>query len=237
MSRGMYERSYGYRYAELGDHPSAAEIAKAIRADIKQAQTEGLLPTRWTYSVRSDSFSGGKSVDVEVRDCPDAYVLCDGGTGCRNVWCAARNDPQYAHGAGPHHVLTEEAEAAKMTLKRIHDAYNHDGSEIQTDYFDVRYYGIVDFESVESGDFRRREKERLAAKKAAREGGVIVGKATNYKRDGSRVTHFIVRTDANEVLACGSRSGRGSMIGKVTDDAEVTCSRCAKAAERMTHDG
>jgi len=237
MSREMYERSYGYRYAELGDHPSAAEIAKAIRADIKQAVSEGLLPARWSYSVRSDSFSGGKSVDVRVQDCADAYRLCDGGQGCRNVWCAARNDPQYAHGATPHNVLTEEAEAAKMTLTRIHNAYNHDGSEIQIDYFDVRYYGIVDFESADSANFRRAEKERLAAKKAARASGTIVGKATNYKRDGSRVTHLVVQTDDNKVLACGSRSWRGSMIAKATDDTEVTCSRCAKAAGRMASSG
>src|ERR1043166_3169177 len=131
----MYERSYGYRYAELGEYPTNAEIAKQMRRDIKQAQSEGLLPTRWSYSVRSDDLA----VDLEVRDCPDAWKPCDGGMNCHNVWCAARNDPKYAHAATSHVVLTEEADAAKMTLQRIHGAYNHDGSEIQTDYFDVRY--------------------------------------------------------------------------------------------------
>ena len=224
----MYERSYGYRYAELGDHPSPAAIAKAVRADVKQAVTEGLLPPHWSYSVRSDSFAGGCSVDVEVRDCPDAWRLCDG-LGCHNIWCSARNDPQYAHAATPHSVLTEDAEAAKMTLQRIHNAYNHDGSEIQVDYFDVRYYGHVTFEDPSGADFRKREAERLAAKKAARESGQIVGKVTNYKRDGSSVTHLLTETtEGKKVLACGARSWRGSLIGKAADDAVVTCSRCAK---------
>src|SRR4051812_33796502 len=101
----MYERSYGYRYAELGEHPGAVEIAKAMRADIKQAVSEGLLPASWSYSVTSETYSQGQSVDIAVRDCPDAYKVCDGGRECRNVWCAARNDPQYAHGAEVHNVL------------------------------------------------------------------------------------------------------------------------------------
>jgi hypothetical protein len=225
----MYERTYGYRYAELGDHPTAAQIAKAMRSDIKTAKTEGLLPARWSYSVRSDTYSMGQSVDIRVQDCPDAWKPCDG-LGCRNVWCSARNDPQYAHAAEPHSVLTDEAEAAKMTLQRIHSAYNHDGSEIQIDYFDVRYHGIVTFEDASSYEFRMSEKARLETRKAARENGRVVGKVTNYKRDGSRVTHVVVETtEGNKVLGCGSRAWRGALVGKAADDAEVTCSRCAKA--------
>lgn len=218
----MYERSYGYRYEEVNG--STVDIAKVIRRDIKQAVQEGLLPTRWSYSVRSPH---GTSIDVEVRDCPDAWRECDG-MNCHNVWCAERNDPRYAHAATPHQVLTDEAAAAKMTLERIHNAYNHDGSELQTDYFDVRYYGHVNFEDADSASFRQREAERLAAKKAARETGVVAGKVTNYKRDGSYVTHLVIQTADNKVLACGARSWRGSMIAKAADDAEVTCSRCAK---------
>ncbi len=220
----MYERSYGYRYADLGDHPSAADIAKAIRRDIKQATEEGLLPAQWSYSVRSDT----NSIDLEVRDCPDAWEPCDG-IGCRNVWCSARNDPAYAHGAEPHERLTEDAQSAKMTLGRIHGAYNHDGSEIQTDYFDVRYYGGVSFEDAHSADFRRRETERLASRKADRESGRIVGKVANYKRDGSHVVHLLAETeDGKKVLACGARIWRGALLGKVAEGAQVTCSRCAR---------
>lgn len=228
----MYERSYGYRYAELGDHATGAEIAKAVRADIKTAIAEGLLPERWSYSVRSDRGSMCTSVDVTVRDCADAWRECDGGRGCRNVWCAARNDPNYAHAAERHDVLTEEAEAAEMTLKRIHGAYNHDGSEIQIDYFDVRYYGHVTFETAASAEFRMKEKERLAARKSAREAATPVGLYVNYKRDGSRAVHVAVETeDGRTVLACGARLWRSSLGHRAEFGShEITCSRC-KAKE------
>lgn len=240
----MYERSYGYRYAELGDHPSAADIARVVRADIKQAQSEGLLPTRWSYSVRSDTFAGGCSVDVEVKDCPDAWMECPGyrpdtkhdhadgawtATGCGNYWCKAAY-PDKA-GAEPHQILTEEASVAKMTLERIHNAYNHDGSEIMVDYFDVRYYGTVTFEDPQSAEWRKKWAEEKAAKKAAKEAGEVVGRVQNYKRDGSRVVHVLIQTpDGRKVLACGARIWRGATFGKAADDAPVTCSRCAKKA-------
>lgn len=209
----MYERSFGYRYAELGDHPTAAEIAKAMRADIKQAVSEGLLPASWSYSVRSDTFAGGQSIEIEVRDCPGAWQDCEGIV------------------PGTNKTLTEDARVAKITLERIHGAYNHDGSEIMVDYFDVRFYGTVTFESASDYDFRMREKERLAAKKSARETGRVVGRVKNYKRDGSSVTHLLIETEGGErVLGCGARIWGGSLISKTADDAPLTCSRCAKRA-------
>ena len=173
----MYERSYGYKYDEAKG--SATDIAKMIRADIKQAVAEGLLPSRWRYSVKTRY----ASIDVEVKNCADAWIECDGSmpgtrhvwpdgsstaTRCPNVWCKARNDPQYAHAAETHDVLTDEAQVAKITLERIHNAYNHDGSETQVDYFDVRYYGSVDFQTARGADFEQREKARKAARKATR---------------------------------------------------------------------
>jgi len=218
----MYERSYGYRYEEAERHSSPGEIAKLVRRDIKQAISEGLLPARWTYSVRSDHLS----ISVSVLDCLDAWEPCDG-VGCRDVWCSAQNDPAYAHGAKPHEVLTADAEAAKITLERIHGAYNHDGSEIQTDYFDVRYYGGVDFEDAHGADFRKRETARLAAKKASRETGEIVAKVINFGRERA-VVHVLVETpEGKQVLGCGAHA-YAARFSRANDAAEVTCSRCAR---------
>ena len=70
----MYERSYGTKYQEFhtdanGErvYRSAAEIAKAIRADIKAAVKAGELP-KARYSVKSDSYTGGSSVDVTIGE-------------------------------------------------------------------------------------------------------------------------------------------------------------------------
>lgn len=230
----MYERSYGYRYDET-KNMTCGEIAKRIRQDVATAVSEGLLPSRWTYSVRSDT----NSIDLKVRDCPDARRPCDGGRECRDVWCSARNDPHYApEHRHAHEILTEEADAAKTMLQRIHGAYNHDGSEIQTDYFDVRYYGHVDFEDASSAAFRAKETERLAARKQARETGTIAGKVANYKRDGSHVVHLLMQQqDGKQVLGCGARIWRGSLMSKVADDTAVTCSRCAKRTAPVTAGG
>lgn len=98
------------------------------------------------------------------------------------------------------------------------------------DYFDVRYYGTVQFETADSADFRKREAERLAAKKAARDTGKIVGRVVNYK---NRVTHLLVETgEGKQVLGCGARAWRGTPLGKVSDDTELTCSRCAARARK-----
>jgi hypothetical protein len=148
----MYERSYGYKYAEGGRLDTAA-IAKLIRADIKQAKAEGLLPERWKYSVTISRFSGGSSIDVRVKGCADAWQRCPGHQigaphlACRNPWCKAGGIHRDLPDAQYHDALTEEAQAAKMTLERIHNAYNHDGSDVMVDYFDVNYYGSVNFTS------------------------------------------------------------------------------------------
>lgn len=154
----MSTREYGYLYNEKA---TTTQIAAAIRSEIKTAKAEGLLPAGWRYSVRSRYFSGGSSIDITVKAGAEAWQECDGtvpGTrrqvspttwtaqSCGNVWCKAHGDPRYAHAAETHQVLTEEARAAEMTLRRIMDAYNHDGSDIQTDYFDVNFYGHVSFQ-------------------------------------------------------------------------------------------
>jgi hypothetical protein len=155
----------GSKYDSLGEYPGVAAIAKAIREDIKQAKADGLIPKNWKVSVRSNSFSMGCSIDVTVRDCVDAWQDCTGiipgtevqgvcfdGTtyttadACRDPWCAAKNDPNYAHAAKIHKTQTAEARAAEEILRDIHRAYNHDNSDAMTDYFDVRYYGQVSFE-------------------------------------------------------------------------------------------
>jgi hypothetical protein len=158
----------------------------------------------------------------------------DGGwvaTGCPNMWCAARNDPAYAAYATPHDVLTDDARSAKMTLERIHNAYNHDGSEIQSDYFDVRYYGSIEFESPEGARFRAADRERLAARKVARDNAEPVALYVNHTRTGRQV-HVAVQTAAAAiVLACGARVGRYSMGSRAElGELPITCTRCAKHA-------
>lgn len=148
-----YERSYGYRYDEQRGL-TTAEIAKKIRADIKQAVKFGLLPgAPVKYSVRTRTYSGGASIDITVKGWADAWVDCQGQTWtegeshhCTYPWCAASGEFAGLPGATVHQVLSQDASVAKMTLERIHGSYNHDGSDSMTDYFDVNYYGSITFD-------------------------------------------------------------------------------------------
>lgn len=235
----MYERSYGYKYQE-GEKLTTAGIAKLIRADIKTAISEGLLPDRWSYSVVSDTFSGGSSIDVRVKNCADAWMACPGykvgtrhelegggwtATGCGNVWCKAGGQYKDSASAERHDVLTEEALAAKMTLERLHGAYNHDGSEVQVDYFDVNYYGHVTFQDARSARFEAEHKAEKAAARAALDAATDVRHLVVYGRQGSTV-HLAAEVDGRVKLLCGAQLWRSSVCD-FTESA-VTCSRCAK---------
>lgn len=235
----MYERSYGYLYEEGGKLDTAA-IAKLIRKEIKAAIGEGLLPDRWSYSVKTDRFSGGSSIDVRVKNCADAWMPCPGykvGTrhdhgdgcwtaaGCGNPWCKAGGEHKDNPAAESHDVLTEEALAAKMTLERIHNAYNHDGSEVMVDYFDVNYYGTVDFQSVQSARWEAEEKARKDAKREALEAATETCRVKVYGRKGQTV-HTAAKVDGKFRLVCGAQLWRSSLYSKTEEP--VTCSRCKR---------
>lgn len=141
-----YEQTKGLR---------TVEIAKLIRADIKAAIQAGELPKGLKTSVRYESFAGGCAIRVSVTAVPDDFVY----------W-----RPEFIafEAANPHTFfqgerVTEEAKALLAKLKEIHSAYNFDGSDIQSDYFHVRYYGDVKFGWEIERDDRKRTIERMAA--------------------------------------------------------------------------
>ena len=236
----MYERSYGYKYAEQ-KNLTVAEIAKLIRADIKREVKAGMLPAHWQYSVRSESFSGGAAINVRVKGCADAWMQCQGivpgserkfadgssvATSCRNVWCKAGGQYKDSPSAEYHDVLTQEGEVTKLTLERIHGAYNHDGSDSQVDYFDVNYYGGVDFQSNTSARWEQEHQEAKAAKRAALDAASELIRVKVYGRQGSRTVHLAAEVDGATRLVCGARLWRSSVASKTEE--QITCSRCAK---------
>ena len=135
-------RRYGAKYDH--DHRlSTTGIAKLIREDIKLARKVAQMaaapgavavadpiadaPAEIKFSVRTQYFSGGSSIDVHICGIPQA-------------WGWETREDRYGY-------MTDMPTAALAALagevKSIMDAYNHDGSDIQSDYFDVRFYGSV----------------------------------------------------------------------------------------------
>lgn len=135
-------RSYGAKYDKT-TYRTYAEIAKLMRADIKIARKIGLkaaepgslavpdpiadAPAAIKFSVRIETFAGGGAIDITIKNIPEDWGYTTGvnerGRECHNP------TPALA-------ALTDE-------LRAIHWAYNYNGSDPMTDYFDVAYYGGV----------------------------------------------------------------------------------------------
>lgn len=142
-SNPSYSRTYGERY---DGKLTVTDIAARMRADIKAAVDAERLPgAPVSYSVTIDRFAGGQAIDIRVRDWPGD----------------PRTDQPY-HPGGSVMAYTPEAKAAIDVLEAVHQAYNHDGSDITTDYFDVNYYGDVSFESAWMAQDRARKAARAA---------------------------------------------------------------------------
>jgi DNA repair protein RadC len=131
----MYERSYGSKYDSKLD---TAEIAKRVRSEIAEALKAGELPKGLKASVRTSRFAGGSAIDITVTACP----------------FPVRNPERVEHDALPWAeqcrrrvppLHNERARALVAKLESMLRAYNHDGSDIQSDYFDVKFYQNVRF--------------------------------------------------------------------------------------------
>lgn len=161
----MYERSYGAKYnvptqVTGKDWASAADIAKLIRTDIKAAINTGDLPgTTKNYSVRSENYSGGSAIRILAKGLDDMWVQCEGiipgsdksefgARSCGNVWCKGGGLYADHPSATYHQILSEEGRRVEKILQGFHDSYNHNGSEIQVDYFDQRYWGDAKVERI-----------------------------------------------------------------------------------------
>lgn len=125
---------YGIHHGELYDRDMstkecAAEIRKALR---RLSKSKHSPLTSANVSVRYRSFSGGSAIDVRLTVPYPTHVKDEDAEawnrqdGKRWPW------------------LTDRAREAKAIAETLHNAYNFDGSDIQTDYFHVNYYGSVD---------------------------------------------------------------------------------------------
>jgi len=135
---------YGAKYQRDLD---IVEIAKRMRADIRAAVASGDLP-KAKYSVTCERYSMGRSIDINATALPfEVY---------------AREYIQHRIGRAEHpgFFLSEQARIVTAKLKAIHDAYNFDGNDLQTDYHNMNFNGGV--EVYNAGEFERMEAEERA---------------------------------------------------------------------------
>ncbi len=131
----MYERTYGDNYDQ---NLSTKEIAVLIRKALKVR-----LPD-YKFSTRYKSFSGGSSIDVVLKAAPHKILNAR----WTELECLMNRDGNYGGGRQAEQRMigsqyNERTNEALATAKAIMDSYNHDGTQIQIDYFDVKFYGHV----------------------------------------------------------------------------------------------
>lgn len=133
---------------------STADVAKAMRADIKDAKAAGFIPDDLKYRVVTD----GNAVRVIVEDMLDERAKW------RNVGSA------YAQPGRDFGVeMSWEANRLDDRLKDIGAAYARSRSNSQADYSNVSTYVFVEIESEFSAMWRRQEAEKNRLKKAVKD--------------------------------------------------------------------
>lgn len=133
MAGAYYERVYGEKY---NGKLTTTEIAKLVREEIKAEVKAGTLP-KGKYSVRSSYFAGGSSIDARIS----------------NLAVDAVYNPEYVEAVAKKEdtgrytfmseIYTPEVQAVTDRVRGMLAAYNHDGSDSMTDYFDVKFYSHV----------------------------------------------------------------------------------------------
>lgn len=142
----------GSRYLETRDL-DIADIAKLVRKDLRDAQKGGLFPAEMTFTVRIDRYSGGQSLNVTLAGMPDTWTYVSPGL-----------EPNYAEYVPANGGYTDEARAALELAEKIRNMYNFDRSDVQTDYFNVRFYGSTKIQDEREKSWA----DRWAAERKAR---------------------------------------------------------------------
>lgn len=114
-----------------------------IRMDIKAAIKAGQLPNA-KYSVRIDRYSMGQSIDAHISEVESPKLILN----VARVKAEKEHPHDYYaiyHNSGLRQY-SEMGNELLQTVKNIVEAYNYDGSDTMTDYFDVNFYSNIAFD-------------------------------------------------------------------------------------------
>ena len=126
----MSKRWYGKSYEE---GLSTTEVSKRSREQIKK-----LLKEKWPgvkVSIKTKNYSGGSSISataVALPWCPYSARY--------KAWAAEGGKSAYGATNPPWSRYNTAWESLAKEVDGIINGFNYDGSEIETDYFDVNFY-------------------------------------------------------------------------------------------------
>jgi hypothetical protein len=149
--------------AAKGEGLDTTEIAKRIREEIKSAVKAKALP-RAKYSVRTDKYSMGSSITVEVSGLPFRVINPDAYRVDRGASWATFDSANYRS------RFTAQAQEVEQKLSAIVDGYHWDRSDSMTDYYNERFAKDVRL-TEDKSEWKKLEAAKVAAARAAEEKG------------------------------------------------------------------
>lgn len=127
------EKYVGAKYEETKEL-DVVDIAKLIRKDLKNEFRN------IKFSVRTDKYIGGRSIDVVIKKCPFNAI-----------------NPNYEQNVAGSQLYNLEGLGLIQDVQNILARYNYDKSQTQFDHYDVNFYSDVTF------DFQLEKKWRAEA--------------------------------------------------------------------------
>lgn len=135
------DRGEGSRYDQKMD---VKDIAKIVRSELADLAKKGQIP-KFKYRVRIERFAGGSSIDVFIasgRDSVESMFNLP----------VLLTEMLQGYGRMPYGEKYQNKKPAlvelqKLIEKKLRD-FNHDRSDTQTDYWDVKFYAHVEVEGA-----------------------------------------------------------------------------------------
>jgi hypothetical protein len=185
----MSERVYGKKYDK---NLSSKDVAGRVRADIKDAIKKGELPEGLKVSVRYSSYSMGCSIEASITGWPKDLLWLNPKWVIFNKTTPdtySDNIPRY----------TKKAKAILQMVEEIRDAYNHDGSDSQTDYFDVKYAGSTQvWWELERPESQRIYNEWTQSAPKSNLSDIVLGDEVIFVRGELKGMRFVITHIGNE---------------------------------------
>jgi len=186
----FYAPTVGSKYT---GYRNATDVAKDIRADLKEAEAKGYLPAGLKYSVTNEKGSMYQGIRVEIQGLSDIA--------------------QYKDLEGRRY--NEEALALQKRVSGIREAYNSSASRPEVDYFSHMYGGHTVIEDENSRKYR--EKEANLAK--ARRESIKTVKPIKDSLKASTTADEFMAANGNPIFS--KESPDGIRYAKLTPDADV----------------
>jgi len=227
-SRKTAERNWvGDKYVSGRD---VKDIAKDIRSEIKSLIAQGKIPgAPVKYSVKIDRYSMGQSIDINIMNWDEyshVYEVDKSGFSGREY--------------------SQEAGKVKEILNSILESHLFDNSDIMTDYWNVNFYGFVNFDSWTSGSevvVIDENGQKVASRKTSSVyltnvgfvGGIGSNTARGYDKNGDEIVFRLSDSDAEKLSGVLLSDQAMNFSGVEIDEEDIISIR--KASSRRVREG